>query len=390
MSDHRQSQGSIAGFARASAQFAGFSAAARKISPLRAAAASLGAANPLSRAIVRTKQLNVSVARAALQRDALERLSAGAPSAREGGSSLFLAGSPVLPAMGRALSHLAPAAALRSDQFPSTGDAPAAAPSWNVSRPIAGLTRKIPDFRSASMSPAHAMLSRTAAALRPGSTLSRAGMLGRRVARAEVPPAISLEPARNPDSLASPQMARIAMGGMRSLRRPTDAAQLNRIAASARDVRVAAGLASPNLSGLRAAIDVSWMVDARAIPAPADLRIRGQDAHGLGPIGAAVGAGAGVADRAQRAERAISRSLSFAQGHPAGPLVARGAFLRAAAAAPITFNSSPSITVNVPPGRAALNPAEINRAVGDALEKHAERIYDILRRVAARRERTEF
>jgi len=239
------------------------------------------------------------------------------------------------------------------------------------------------------MSPAHAMLSRTAAALRPGSTLSRAGMLGRRVARAEVPPAISLEPARNPDSLASPQMARIAMGGMRSLRRPTDAAQLNRIAASARDVRVAAGLASPNLSGLRAAIDVSWMVDARAIPAPAGLRIGGEDAHGLGPIGAAVGAGAGVADRAQRAERAISRSLSFGQGHPAGPLVARAAS-RSAAAAPITFNSSPSITVNVPPGRAALNPAEINRAVGDALEKHAERIYDILRRVAARRERTEF
>ncbi|HUY28523.1 MAG TPA: hypothetical protein VMV27_14020 [Candidatus Binataceae bacterium] len=58
--------------------------------------------------------------------------------------------------------------------------------------------------------------------------------------------------------------------------------------------------------------------------------------------------------------------------------------------APITINSSPSITVNLPPGAAAPGQSEISRAVADALEEHAERLYELMRRFGAIRERAEF
>lgn len=59
-------------------------------------------------------------------------------------------------------------------------------------------------------------------------------------------------------------------------------------------------------------------------------------------------------------------------------------------AAPITINSSPSITVNLPPGTAAPGERDISRAVAQALEEHAEKLYELMRRVGAFRERTEF
>lgn len=58
--------------------------------------------------------------------------------------------------------------------------------------------------------------------------------------------------------------------------------------------------------------------------------------------------------------------------------------------APITINSSPSITVNLPPGAAAPGRSEISRAVADALEEHAEQLYELMRRIGAIKERTEF
>ena len=62
----------------------------------------------------------------------------------------------------------------------------------------------------------------------------------------------------------------------------------------------------------------------------------------------------------------------------------------ASAAAPITINSSPSITVNLPTGAAASGEREISRAVAQALEEHAEKLYELMRSVGAFRERTEF
>lgn len=63
---------------------------------------------------------------------------------------------------------------------------------------------------------------------------------------------------------------------------------------------------------------------------------------------------------------------------------------RANGAAPITINSAPSITVNLPPGAAAPGERGISRAVEQALEEHAEKLYEMMRQVGAFRERTEF
>jgi hypothetical protein len=69
---------------------------------------------------------------------------------------------------------------------------------------------------------------------------------------------------------------------------------------------------------------------------------------------------------------------------------ARGGRPSANVAAPITINSSPSITVNLPAGAAASGESGISRAVAQALEEHAERLYEMMRQVGAFRERTEF
>jgi hypothetical protein len=69
---------------------------------------------------------------------------------------------------------------------------------------------------------------------------------------------------------------------------------------------------------------------------------------------------------------------------------ARGGRRRTRAAAAITINSSPSITVNLPPGAAEAGERGISRAVAQALEEHAERLYEMMRQVGAFRERTEF
>ncbi len=63
---------------------------------------------------------------------------------------------------------------------------------------------------------------------------------------------------------------------------------------------------------------------------------------------------------------------------------------RANGAAPITINSAPSITVNLPPGATASGERGISRAVEQALEEHAEKLYEMMRQVGAFRERTEF
>ena len=72
------------------------------------------------------------------------------------------------------------------------------------------------------------------------------------------------------------------------------------------------------------------------------------------------------------------------------PVAVRGARRSADASAPITINSSPSITVNLPPGAAAPGERDIAQAVAQALEEHAERLYELMRRVGALRERAEF
>jgi hypothetical protein len=69
---------------------------------------------------------------------------------------------------------------------------------------------------------------------------------------------------------------------------------------------------------------------------------------------------------------------------------ARGGRSGANVAAPITINSSPSITVNLPPGASPPGESGISRAVAQALEEHVERLYDMMRQVGAFRERTEF
>jgi hypothetical protein len=85
---------------------------------------------------------------------------------------------------------------------------------------------------------------------------------------------------------------------------------------------------------------------------------------------------------------AIARAIRFAEPRP---LAARDFGARhGSAGAPVTINSSPQITVNLPPGAAAAGEREISRAVTDALEAHAERLYELVARVAAMRARTEF
>ncbi len=57
----------------------------------------------------------------------------------------------------------------------------------------------------------------------------------------------------------------------------------------------------------------------------------------------------------------------------------------------VTINSAPTITVNMPAAAGGgLGEREISRAVSDALDGHAERIYEIVARVGAMRARTEF
>ncbi|HYB91400.1 MAG TPA: hypothetical protein VEC38_10175 [Candidatus Binataceae bacterium] len=379
--------GSIAALARASVPLAALSTARRGISPLGALAGAVSAADPLNRAIARTKQLKDSAARAAGNGDALARLSAATAPARQSALSQFLAGAPPLAGDGRTSGRLEPAEFARSDSSAYAGLLRAIELAWNGLRQMAAGMWKTPDLRGASIAPARGILS-SAAALKSDSTLSVASMLGRRVARVEAGSAIPIASARSPD-LFAPQMAHGAIADARIFRASSDAAQLARLSASARDLQRAARLAAANFSGLRAAIDAPRMADVRAISAPANIRAGAEAARGIGRIRASLGAGPARADRAQRAARAISRSLSFGQAHPSGALLARGAF-GGTGALPITLNSSPSITINVPPGRAGMNPAEINRAVGDALDKHADRIYEMLRRVAAQRERTEF
>jgi hypothetical protein len=87
-------------------------------------------------------------------------------------------------------------------------------------------------------------------------------------------------------------------------------------------------------------------------------------------------------------EQALRAETVSAPSAPQG--AARAARHGAGAAAPITINSSPSITVNLPPGTAAPGPHEISQAVAQALEEHAERLYELMRRVAAMRERVQF
>lgn len=85
--------------------------------------------------------------------------------------------------------------------------------------------------------------------------------------------------------------------------------------------------------------------------------------------------------RADLADPSRERARDFA---------ARGGRASPNVAAPITINSSPSITVNLPPGIAAPGESGISRAVAQALEEHAERLYEMMRQVGAFRERTEF
>ncbi len=61
---------------------------------------------------------------------------------------------------------------------------------------------------------------------------------------------------------------------------------------------------------------------------------------------------------------------------------------RGAAPPPITINSAPAITINLS-GSPDSNEREIARAVEQALEEHAERLYETMRQVAAMRARTE-
>jgi hypothetical protein len=120
-------------------------------------------------------------------------------------------------------------------------------------------------------------------------------------------------------------------------------------------------------------------------PAARALRAIGR---GDGAAGAEAGRRAcGAGDISVR--EAIARALKFVEPRTAAPREPpdRG---RASAGA-ITINSAPNITVNMPAaGAGAPAEREISRAVADALDGHAERIYEIVARVGAMRARTEF
>lgn len=77
--------------------------------------------------------------------------------------------------------------------------------------------------------------------------------------------------------------------------------------------------------------------------------------------------------------------------HPRSPLdrVRRNRGGRTIAPAPITINSSPSITVTLPASGGTFEYRDISDAVARALEEHAEHLYEIVRRTAALRRRTE-
>lgn len=104
----------------------------------------------------------------------------------------------------------------------------------------------------------------------------------------------------------------------------------------------------------------------------------------------AIAAGRSVRRALGEAPReAVMRAVKFAEPQP---IVARDSVPHRASGggAAVTINSSPTITVHMPPGGGGLGRDEIERAIGDALEGHAERIYEIVERVGAIRARTEF
>lgn len=97
-----------------------------------------------------------------------------------------------------------------------------------------------------------------------------------------------------------------------------------------------------------------------------------------------------ASSRAPADEFSLRADLADPSRDRARDFSARGGRPSANVAAPITINSSPSITVNLPPGAAAPGESGISREVAQALEEHAERLYEMMRQVAALRERTEF
>jgi hypothetical protein len=87
---------------------------------------------------------------------------------------------------------------------------------------------------------------------------------------------------------------------------------------------------------------------------------------------------------------AIGRAIRFAEPRPVAARDIRDRRAAGAGGGAVTINSAPNITVNVPAASGGIGEREISRAVGDALEGHAERIYEIVARVGAMRSRTEF
>jgi hypothetical protein len=185
--------------------------------------------------------------------------------------------------------------------------------------------------------------------------------------------------ARSSDRLAA--FARISAAGSRAL--GTSAAMERALVASPRSQAALGALVSDAPAADRG--DATATRSLRG--AIAIVRAAGATRAAIagGGIARAVGAAAG----AQSGE-AIAPGLRFARPHPIAARDRAPARGSRAGAAAITLNSTPNITVNVAAAADAGGEREIGRAVADALEQHAERIYEMVARFAAIRERTEF
>jgi hypothetical protein len=99
---------------------------------------------------------------------------------------------------------------------------------------------------------------------------------------------------------------------------------------------------------------------------------------------------AALAPARVRAAATAARQSALAAPGDGGVRTLATRAMRSSVAAPITINSSPQVTVNIPAGHGAADARGLERAVADALEKHAERIYELVAKIGALRERVEF
>ena len=135
------------------------------------------------------------------------------------------------------------------------------------------------------------------------------------------------------------------------------------------------GIAAPRRVGTPALLTEALRVSASAPVAGALTR---KGSARLAALQMPAAAGRRLVSRAADRDSALLRSLANARVH--GP----------ANHGPVTINSAPTITIRSDRSRRSEPPDDLERRVEKELEKHAERIYEMVLRVATYRERVQY